>query len=209
MVLEAERKNFTIGASSNDVIMANFQEREKKARLDKVRSFQAQDNPAMTFTADPDPGLYRREGDLLAEVKDIRNRARAGLQKMPFETARARKNKIVENFASCAPVLRWSKLDHQEQCKGLATAKVAMKGHANVGKMPVEEDNTTAGQQALTNAESSKHKLEPRFSQQSLISKAKSRHSKQAQRPSTHSEEVPEEEVPEKEDDLEQDGIKD
>lgn len=79
MVLEAERKNFTIGASSTDVIMVDFRERERKAKLDRVRNFQAPDNPTMTFRADPNSSLYRREGDLLAEMKDIRTRGRAAL----------------------------------------------------------------------------------------------------------------------------------
>lgn len=47
----------------------------------------------------------------MADVKEIRTRGRGALQKMTFETAKARKDRIVEGFASCAPALRATPTD--------------------------------------------------------------------------------------------------
>ena len=44
----------------------------------------------------------------MADPKDIKKSGRGTLQRMTFETARAKRDRIVEGFASCAPVLRES-----------------------------------------------------------------------------------------------------
>lgn len=123
---------------------------------------------------------------------------------MPFETAKARKSKIVDGFASCAPVLRQSKFDQKEQAKAPMATRVAMKNLAIAAARPAQEEETTAGPHALANDESSKPILEPRISQLSLISKAKSKQSKQAPRLSALSERPAEEKVSEEEEAVEE-----
>jgi len=79
MVLDAERKNKTIGASSSEVVDFDFEELERRAQMARLGSFKGQENPAMKFGADPSAPMYRRTGDLLAEVRDIRKYALTGL----------------------------------------------------------------------------------------------------------------------------------
>lgn len=59
MALDAEKSNKPIGSATPHEILINFEEREKKARMDKIRNFVAQDNPLMSFQVDPNSNLYR------------------------------------------------------------------------------------------------------------------------------------------------------